>query len=60
MDHKTIMKLVHENNFENHTTIRFRYLKKSEIEPALVNYINKSKQHLSMVSRYSKACAATI
>lgn len=51
-DHKTIMKIVTENNFENHMTIRFRYLKRSEIEPALTEYINNSKQHQSMVKRY--------
>ncbi|NJD03929.1 MAG: helix-turn-helix domain-containing protein [Ruminiclostridium sp.] len=60
VDHKTIMKLIHDNNFENHTTIRFRYLKKSEIEPALEDYINKSKQHISMVNRYSKAYPSTL
>ena len=27
VDHKTVMKIVYENGFENHTTIRFRYLK---------------------------------
>lgn len=53
VDHKTVMKLVSENGFENHTTIRFRYLKKSEIEPALQNYIEESKQHQSMVKRYA-------
>lgn len=53
VDHKTVMKLVHENGFENHTTIRFRYLKRAEIEPALKKYIRKSKQHKFMVKRYS-------
>jgi len=53
VDHKTIMKLVHQNGFENHTTIRLRYLKKSQIEPALKNYIKQSKQHQSMVKRYA-------
>ncbi len=53
VDHKTVMKLVEENNFENHTTIRFRYLKKSEIIPALKKYIKKNKQHKAMVRRYS-------
>jgi len=52
VDHKTIMKIVHENGFENHTTIRFRYLKKSQIEPALIRYVSESKQHQSMVRRY--------
>jgi len=55
VDHKTVMKLVYDNKFENHTTIRFRYLKKSEIEPALKKYIKKSKQHKFMVSRYAKS-----
>jgi hypothetical protein len=53
VDHKTIMKLVNDNNFENHMTIRFRYLKKSEIIPALEKYIENNKQHKSMVKRYS-------
>lgn len=56
VDHKTVMKLVRINGFENHTTIRFRYLKKSQIEPALEHYINNSKQHQSMVKRYAKWC----
>lgn len=55
VDHKTVMRIINENNFENHTTIRFRYLKKGEIEPALRDYINKSKQHICMVNRYSRA-----
>lgn len=55
VDHKTVMKLVEENGFENHTTIRLRYLKKSEIEPALKKYIKSSKQHQLMVKRYAKA-----
>ena len=54
VDHKTVMKLVHQKGFENHTTIRFRYLKKTEIEPALKKYIKKSKQHQFMVQRYSR------
>lgn len=54
VDHKTVMKLVTENDFENHTTIRFRYLRKSEIEPAIVDYIESSKQHLHLVKRYAK------
>ncbi len=54
VDHKTIMKLVKDNGFENHTTIRFRYLKKSQIEPALRKYIKNSAQHKFMVTRYSK------
>lgn len=54
MDHKTVMKLVHENGFENHTTIRFRYLKRKEIEPAIEEYINGSKQHRFMVKRYAE------
>jgi len=53
VDHKTVMKLVYENGFENHTTIRFRYLKKSEIEPALEEYISRSKHHQFMVKRYA-------
>lgn len=54
IDHKTIMKLVYENGFENHTTIRLRYLKKAEIEPAVREYINTSKQHQFLVRRYAK------
>lgn len=53
IDHKTIMKLVEQNGFENHTTIRFRYLKKSEIIPAIEKYIKESKQHQSMIKRYT-------
>lgn len=53
VDHKTVMKLVHVNNFENHTTIRFRYLKKSEIVPAIEEYIKCSKHHKFMVKRYA-------
>ena len=53
VDHKTIMKIVRENGFENHTTIRFRYLKKSEIEPALQKYVSTNKHHKSMVQRYA-------
>lgn len=52
VDHKTIMKIVYENSFENHMTIRFRYLKKSEIEPALKEYKRKSKHHQYMLRRY--------
>lgn len=53
IDHKTIMKLVFENNFENHTTIRFRYLKKSEIIPEIEKYISQSSHHKFMVNRYA-------
>jgi len=53
VDHKTVMKLVDENKFENHMTIRLRYLKKKEIEPALKRYIKKSKQHQFLVQRYA-------
>jgi len=53
VDHKTIMKIVRENGFENHTTIRFRYLKKSEIEPALKEYVSTNKHHKFMVQRYA-------
>ncbi|HOJ09195.1 MAG TPA: hypothetical protein PK733_01200 [Clostridiales bacterium] len=53
VDHKTVMRIVYENNFENHTTIRFRYLKKSEIEPALQEYVETSKHHRFMVKRYA-------
>ena len=53
VDHKTIMKLVYDNGFENHTTIRLRYLKKPEIEPALSNYIENNKAHIAMTKRYS-------
>lgn len=55
VDHKTIMKIVYRNNFENHTTIRFRYLKKSEIEPALEEYIRTNKHHQFMVKRYAES-----
>lgn len=54
VDHKTVMKLVYKNELENHTTIRFRYLKKSEIEPVLEEYVNKNKHHKFMVKRYAK------
>jgi hypothetical protein len=54
VDHKTVMKIVNENGFQNHTTIRFRYLKKSEIEPALKDYKNTSKHHQFMIRRYVK------
>jgi hypothetical protein len=53
VDHKTVMKLVRENAFENHTTIRFRYLKKAEIEPILKIYTKNSLQHKAMVNRYA-------
>lgn len=53
VDHKTVMKLVDENNYENHTTLRFRYLKKSEIIPALENYVVNSKSHQNLIRRYS-------
>jgi hypothetical protein len=53
VDHKTVMKIVYENGFENHTTIRFRYLKKSEIEPALKEYKRTSKHHQFMIKRYA-------
>lgn len=53
VDHKTIMKYVQEKGLENHTTIRFRYLKKSEIESVLNEYISKSKKHISMMNRYT-------
>jgi predicted transcriptional regulator len=53
VDHKTVMKLVKENRLENHTTIRFRYLKKVEIEPVLKKYIKNSLQHRAMVNRYA-------
>jgi len=52
VDHKTIMRLVRENNLENHLTIRNRYLKKAEIIPLIINYKNNSLQHQSMLSRY--------
>jgi hypothetical protein len=54
VDHKTVMKVVLENGFENHTTIRFRYLNKHEIEPAMEKYIQESKHHKFMVKRYAK------
>lgn len=53
IDHKTILKLVCENNFENHTTIRFRYLKRSEIIPEIEKYISQSSHHKFMVKRYA-------
>lgn len=53
VDHKTVMKLVKDNNFENHTTIRFRYLNKKEILPALRKYIKNNPKHKFMVSRYA-------
>ncbi len=54
VDHKTVMRIVHENSFENHTTIRFRYLNKHEIEPAIQDYKENSKHHQYMVKRYAK------
>lgn len=53
VDHKTVMKLVSENNYENHMTIRFRYLKKSEIIPAIESYVSTNKSHRHLVRRYS-------
>ncbi|NLG88970.1 MAG: hypothetical protein GX494_07100 [Clostridiaceae bacterium] len=52
VDHKTIMKLVSENNLENHLTIRNRYLKKSEIIPLIINYKKSSLQHQALITRY--------
>ncbi|NLV62846.1 MAG: hypothetical protein GXY12_05555 [Clostridiaceae bacterium] len=52
VDHKTIMKLVQENNLENHLTIRNRYLKKSEIIPLVIKYKKNSLQHQALISRY--------
>jgi hypothetical protein len=52
IDHKTIMKLVNENGLENHMTIRNRYLKKSEIIPAILEYKNASLQHQALLNRY--------
>ena len=52
VDHKTIMKIVRENNLENHLTIRNRYLKKSEIIPAIINYKKRSLQHQNLINRY--------
>ena len=53
VDHKTIMKLVQENNFENHVTIRNRYLKKSEIIPSILEYKRQSLHHQALLDRYS-------
>lgn len=53
VDHKTIMKIVKEKKFENHMTIRNRYLKRSEIVPAILEYKNKSYQHQALLSRYA-------
>lgn len=53
IDHKTIMKLVKDNNFENHMTIRNRYLKRSEIVPAILEYKSSSFQHQALLSRYA-------
>jgi len=52
IDHKTIMKLVKQNNFENHVTIRNRYLKKSEIIPSIIEYKNQSLHHRALMNRY--------
>ena len=52
VDHKTIMKIVNENGFENHTTIRFRYLNKKQIIPALEEYVATNRHHKLMVERY--------
>lgn len=52
VDHKTVMKLAYANNIPSHTTIRLRYLKKSDIEPVLDVYVNKSKHHQFMTKRY--------
>jgi len=53
VDHKTVMKIVKEKNFENHMTIRNRYLKRSEIIPAILEYKNNSFQHQALVNRYA-------
>ena len=53
VDHKTVMKLVRQNNFENHTTIRLRYLKKQEILPAVEHYVATNKQHQFLIKRYA-------
>lgn len=53
VDHKTIMKLVKQNNFENHVTIRNRYLKKSEIVPSIIEYKKQSLHHQALLNRYS-------
>ncbi|NLY17408.1 MAG: hypothetical protein GX045_00230 [Clostridiaceae bacterium] len=53
VDHKTIMKLVREKNLENHMTIRNRYLKRSEIVPAILEYKNNSFQHQALLNRYA-------
>jgi len=52
IDHKTIMKLVKQNNFENHVTIRNRYLKKSEIIPTILEYKKQSLHHRALLNRY--------
>ena len=52
MDHKTIMKLVTENHLENHTTIRHRYLKKSEIITVIEQYKKNSLHHRALLNRY--------
>lgn len=55
VDHKTIMKLVRQNNFENHVTIRNRYLKKSEIIPSILEYKKYSLQHQALLNRYKES-----
>ncbi|HZK25973.1 MAG TPA: hypothetical protein VFD00_00325 [Thermoclostridium sp.] len=52
VDHKTIMKLVTQSDFESHFTIRHRYLKKSEIIPAILEYKENSLQHQALLNRY--------
>lgn len=54
MDHKTIMKLVTQNGFENHFTIRNRYLKKSEIIPSILEYKKNNLQHKALLNRYGQ------
>jgi len=46
------MKLVKQNNFENHVTIRNRYLKKSEIIPTILEYKKQSLHHRALLNRY--------
>ena len=52
VDHKTIMKLVQENNLENHLTIRNRYLKITEIIPLIISYKKNNLQHQALIGRY--------
>lgn len=52
IDHKTIMKLVRQNNLENHVTIRHRYLKKSEIIPVIAEYKKQNLHHQALLNRY--------